>query len=334
METIFISGTGRCGTTILRKILAHHSKIFSFPFESRFIIDPDGVVSLYESLPDSWSPFSMDTRLKRFEKLFKRLSGWSLFGLTTLAASKLINRHSAFFTPSPYARLNLGKYNRHLLRHVKALEKELGIISYNGTWFGDVQTGIRPSVKYCPPFTKEKSAPVFRRFIENIMTPVLREQQATHWVDDTPLSLLSAASILEILPRAKFIHIYRDPRDVVASYRKQSWAPADTGRAVDFYRHISDEIEKIKKKIPGPALLEISLEELVKNPRKNISDICRFIGLSIEDSLFSIKLNRSNPGRWRKEFSDEEQEQLIQRLGDILKRLNYEIEDSKGPGKL
>jgi len=324
MEYLFISGTGRCGTTILRKILARHSKVFSFPFESRFLIDPDGVVDLYESLQDSWSPFLVDTRLKRFEKLFKRIKGWSLFGLMTVALSKLINRQGAFFVPSPYARLNLGKYNRHLVQHVKTLEKDLGTMYYNGTWFGDIHPLINPYIRYCPPTPKEVLSPIFRRFIENVMLPILQEKQATHWVDDSPLSILSAAPILEIIPNAKFIHIYRDPRDVVASYRKQNWVPKETSEAIDFYRNVIDEIIKAKQIIDNSALLELSLEDLVKNPRQKITDICNFIGLPQEESLLSMKLNRSHSGRWQKEFTQDEQGLLTKRLGDILKMLNYD----------
>lgn len=323
MQTVFISGTGRCGTTILKKILTNHSRVFAFPFECRFMIDPDGVIDFYESLRNSWSPFLMDTRLKRFERLFTRLNRRSMFGLMTVAAAKVINRGHAIFTPQSYARMNLGKYNPNLLNHVKELETELKTICYRGTWFGNVQSGVKPVIKYTPPFSHSDIAPAFGRFLENIMNPVLRQRSASHWIEDSPLSLLSAKSILEILPGAKFLHIYRDPRDVVASFKRQSWAPSKTAAAIDFYQSLITEILRIKESLPPSALFELSLEQLIENPGDQIPAICRFLELEPEDALYSVPLNRGNPGRWEKDFSEQERKQVSQQLKPILARLNY-----------
>ena len=46
-KVIFIGGSGRSGTNILRKLLSKHSQVASLPFEHRFIIDPDGIIDFF-----------------------------------------------------------------------------------------------------------------------------------------------------------------------------------------------------------------------------------------------------------------------------------------------
>ena len=54
-KPVFIGGTGRSGTTILSKVLSQHENILQL-VETRFIIDPDGIIELIPALTDNWSP--------------------------------------------------------------------------------------------------------------------------------------------------------------------------------------------------------------------------------------------------------------------------------------
>ena len=59
---ILVGGTGRCGTSILKEILATHPNAASLPFEYRFIIDPDGIIDFYASYTATWSPYIADRK--------------------------------------------------------------------------------------------------------------------------------------------------------------------------------------------------------------------------------------------------------------------------------
>jgi len=52
---IFIAGTGRCGTTLLHSILGTHPEAFKIPFESKFIVEADGLNALIPSLHSRFS---------------------------------------------------------------------------------------------------------------------------------------------------------------------------------------------------------------------------------------------------------------------------------------
>ena len=72
-EPIFIGGTGRSGTTILKRILGQHPAVFAVPPEARFIVDPDGLITLVDALSTKWSVSMSDKALRRFEDLMLSL---------------------------------------------------------------------------------------------------------------------------------------------------------------------------------------------------------------------------------------------------------------------
>jgi hypothetical protein len=63
-KMIFVGGTGRSGTSIVKELIAAHPGAASLPFEYRFIIDPDGLVDFYTSYTAAWSPYLADRTLK------------------------------------------------------------------------------------------------------------------------------------------------------------------------------------------------------------------------------------------------------------------------------
>ena len=63
---VFIGGTGRTGTTILRQVLGTHHQIVAVATELRIIADPDGLLDLFLSLTERWSPYTADAAIHRF----------------------------------------------------------------------------------------------------------------------------------------------------------------------------------------------------------------------------------------------------------------------------
>ena len=60
-------------------------------------------------------------------------------------------------------------------------------------------------------------------FLRIVMEEVSRAQGVDRWVDSTPTNAPHMLRIKRDLPDAKFIHIIRDPRDVVLSLDKRGW---------------------------------------------------------------------------------------------------------------
>ena len=63
--------------------------------------------------------------------------------------------------------------------------------------------------------------------------------------------------ILE-LPKSKLIHIIRDPRDVILSFKNQPWLPNNIDNCIDIYCKLMNDWIKLKSKIPQNNFLELN----------------------------------------------------------------------------
>ncbi len=68
MRAIFIGGTGRCGTTVLRRSFRLHPACATFATELRVLVGPGGLLDLLESLQHRWDPWVGDDAAHRFQQ--------------------------------------------------------------------------------------------------------------------------------------------------------------------------------------------------------------------------------------------------------------------------
>jgi hypothetical protein len=90
------------------------------------------------------------------------------------------------------------------------------------------------------------------------------------------------------LPRAKIIHVKRDPIDsCMSNYSRRFVSPApyvcDLGRLGRYYRAYSDLMAHWRKVIPDEFLLEVQYEKIVADPKAQIGRILDFINLPWDD---------------------------------------------------
>ena len=83
--------------------------------------------------------------------------------------------------------------------------------------------------------------------------------------------------LLFLWPKAKFIHILRDPRDVAKSSISMGWA-GNVWYGVDRWISAEKSWEKLISKSASDDLFEIQYEELIESPEKKLTEICTFLG--------------------------------------------------------
>lgn len=97
-----------------------------------------------------------------------------------------------------------------------------------------------------------------------------------------------------IFPKARIIHIYRDPRDVVLSKTKAEWS---AHRPYWMNAIISQiQIERGRKKAKqlfGEQYYELSYESLLQNAQNCLTDLLRFLNLEFESSMFDLRKSAS-----------------------------------------
>ncbi len=258
-KPIFIVGTGRSGTTLLRMMLNSHSKI---------AISPE----------------------THFFRLF-----WS-------------NRH---------------KYGKDLddEDNFKKLWNDLT----NCKYFKDL--------KFEDPQRIYKELLSEKRSYKSIFEKLLKEYSIQHnklrWGEKTPVHLVYIETILAFFPYAKIIHIIRDPRDVALSYKKVPWGKNDVFSVARLWNKYM-EIPKRCKRVNNSNFLEIKYEDLVKKPKEILKIICSFIEEDFEEQMLNFHvyskqymvqnepwkegvlkpLSTANIGKWKKELSKWEIEQI------------------------
>lgn len=322
MKFIFIGGTGRSGTTITAKLLSRHSKFFKFGAEPRFITDPDGIVYLGRFMSNSWSFFSATKAIERFKDLMNDISN----PLKSFLPVKGFNRKifpKINIAPTRYQWLDLSNYieKRHIDKSVDWFINRISQGNYVGCWVGTPSLKIRPKIYVTAPIDRASYSKYSIEFLERLLSPVMVGK--THFIDDSPESLIYAYNIIELIPEAKFIHVYRDIRDVLASTKKMLWGNSDLKKISPWLKAMMKHWISIKSTLSENQYYEIGMEKLIQNPRKEIENICSFLNIDYEDDIVNIDLSKGHIGRYKKELSGQEIRFIDHEFEHIMDHYNY-----------
>ncbi len=307
MQQVFIGGTGRCGTTILGKVLGQHKYIYTYPFETRFIIDPDGIIDLVRSLTDDWSLYRGDIAVKRFKNLMRELYRSRL--VHTIKKGLYVILPKLGLSPIRYT---TKKYFGDVIPRKKYFEivdnfiNKIINIEYDGFWTGTPSFTPHPTIINTKRFERDELMSICGDFVDALLGYPARKNKKTVWVDHTPLNILHASFIAEMLPNAKIIHIYRDPRDVISSYRTKNWGGNAVEEIVFTIREIFVKWNAEKNKIDPDRFIEIKFEEFVSQTEDVLKDLMDFLNLPFDKNMLSVDLSRSNIGRWKRDLTEED----------------------------
>jgi hypothetical protein len=317
VKPCLIGGTGRCGTTVLKKVFEKHPQCAATP-EFSITVDPDGILDYCQALTNVWTPYIFDMKTKRLLKLLRKVAhsrkpaeAWN-YALRKTG----INTHSPLKLSPSYLGVGMLKYSPDYLELVQELEGRLVEFRYHA-----MRSGMDAFDKAITLHGKPDCRKILALFLEKVMKSAAGDKK--FFIDDNTFNIMWFHEYRLLFPEAKLIHIYRDPRDVVSSYKTQQWTPRDAREASIFYRDIISEWQRVKALVPSSSFMEISLEALVANRAENLRRIAQFYGIPWHDSLLDTGLGKSNSGRWRKDLSDEEIRVVREVLGNTISLLGY-----------
>ena len=122
-------------------------------------------------------------------------------------------------------------------------------------------------------------------FIDLFLQEYAQHCGKSRWVEKTPANLLHLQHIFNVWPEARFIHVYRDPRDVYASlFRTGKWGtPSEFAR---LWIHFMSGYETGRLAVgPTSALLEVRYETLVLDPVGTMRTVITFVEEPWEESV-------------------------------------------------
>jgi LPS sulfotransferase NodH len=143
-----------------------------------------------------------------------------------------------------------------------------------------------------PPayFLDQEFVSILRDYAYRLLSPVLeRLAPAELFIEKTPSHALFISEIRELLPEARFIHIVRDPRDVVASLLAAAktwgsdWAPKSATAAAEMWVEHVHAVKEAARNLSKDKFHEVSYEELSRFPEETLKNVSKFLGLDWSD---------------------------------------------------
>ena len=165
--------------------------------------------------------------------------------------------------------------------------------------------------------------------------------------EKTPNHVLYMPDIQTIFPEACFIHIVRDPRSVVNSWRSVPWSTGTVSGDAEMWRHyVSATQRKPPKGINK--LFTLQYEQLVVAPEKSLRSLCDFIHLEFASAMLdyhrqnsrlvnverepwkqnSVKpVNQQSLTKWQTDLSTQQVAQIEGIAWAEMRRFGYETQN-------
>ena len=182
------------------------------------------------------------------------------------------------------------------------------------------------------------------------------EVSQLYWGDKNNFYLNHIEKLYELFPNAKFLHIVRDGRDIVCSYREvmniqssSPFAPKFPVKIADISSRWSEDVlgvDESFRALPSAQCMTLKYEDLVANTPDTLAALCEWLGLSYECGmeLFYIrnkelnlepaltldwkkrtltKVSDETVGRYKKFLNKDELLEFNYAACDALRRYNY-----------
>jgi len=208
-------------------------------------------------------------------------------------------------------------------------------------WIGRWELTLEPS-----DFRECRS---FRQVMELLYESWARIEGKPLWGDKTPHYVLHIPLIARIFPEARFVHIYRDGRDVALSWLSAGFEPRNLYAAM---KHWAFMVEKGRRDGPklGPGrYLEVRYETLISETESTMRTVCEFLKLPWDPAVLQATRMKRGVGelalfvarkpyvvsgnfrKWKTRMSAEELAVAEAVAGETLERLGYETSGAVRP---
>ncbi len=178
--------------------------------------------------------------------------------------------------------------------------------------------------------------------IDEFFTTYQLQKGKKRWADKTPQGVLKLDYLLRLFPRAQFIHMIRDGRDVACSAMKKKWGPKTIEDAAHHWILCIEKAKAFSQKHPEK-IFEVRYETLVHTPEQIMREVLRFLGepwdphvlnhhstnhdlaLGLESSAEQVQqaVYTSSIGIWKKELPEKDRDLFHSIAGRTLQELDY-----------
>lgn len=166
--------------------------------------------------------------------------------------------------------------------------------------------------------------------------------------DKNPGYAIYSKLLLKIFPEAKFIHITRDYRDNFVSIKNVDFELPIPSLVVQKWKYFFKKFKKDSALKPDSYYI-IKYEDLAKEPETQMKNLCEFIGINFDDSIFNFpekkdeilriyppgyihnyhssllkKINTNSIGVWKNKLSSRQVKLMDATAGKTAEQAGYE----------
>jgi hypothetical protein len=151
-----------------------------------------------------------------------------------------------------------------------------------------------------------------RRFMKRFIALQDEAGSEKYWVETTPMNIPTADKLLKLFPKALFITMVRDPRDVIASLLTKNWGPTTPMEGLTWIEKRLLDGHNALKEVPLKQKITIALEDLaIDNREETYRKLSNFLEIPESPEMgkfFEEELTPENAtsGRWKQEISSPE----------------------------
>ncbi|MFD2614754.1 sulfotransferase family protein [Paenibacillus gansuensis] len=168
------------------------------------------------------------------------------------------------------------------------------------------------------------------------------KKKTSMWIDHTPNNIMYIRTLNNTFNNAKFIHVIRDGRAVLASIRKTDWALKNENiQKLSTYWASQVSYGLAAESFFPESVYRVRYEDILTNTEEVIKGICEYLNIQFEESMLSTTgfvppeytklqhqligggLQSNRKTAWELELSKAEIEQFEYYTGDLLSYLGY-----------
>lgn len=174
-----------------------------------------------------------------------------------------------------------------------------------------------------------------------------RGEGKTRWGDKTPYYVMHMTKLLEWFPKAQFVHLIRDGRDVALSLfgRRNDFYVYNAYFAAEYWESYIQKGREQGRRLPPDQYLELRYEDLLAAPENTMRILCEFLGENYSEEMFAVSpvddpgktplvhkpLKADNAGKWRDKMTTAQIHAFESVAGNTLRGLGYELVTSAQP---
>jgi hypothetical protein len=197
-----------------------------------------------------------------------------------------------------------------------------------------------------PAYASAIEIPVAERSLARIIDEIFKcyakqaFPEAAIWGEHSPIHTLYAPWIYNIFPKARYIHVLRDGRDVIASMVERKYT---LEYSTERWKATVERTHALGEKLLPDQFLEIRYEDLVSKPEDTLRQVSSFVGIdysqqmldywklptTVEHKFMEHHRNLSKPvftssiGQWKQRLTEDQQKYIIANAADLLRKLHY-----------